>query len=83
MAAIAKIISALAAILPALVAWWAKRQAAREQAEAAARVADIRREPADAWVRKFNAAGEQRNDSAGKAGPDQPDSNTGGRNHDG
>lgn len=71
MAAILKILSALAAIIPSLLDWWQRRQAAKAQAETEARVADIRSDPANAWMRKFN---EQANpdSTANKAGPDQP-----------
>ena len=83
MGVVAKILTALAAILPIVAEWWAKRRAAQEQAETEARVADIRDDPGDAWVRKFNAADRERNGSADQTGVDQPGSNPGGRNHDG
>ena len=71
MGVVAKIIAALAAILPAIVEWWAKRRAAQEQAATADRVAAIRSDPAAAWLRKFN---EQANPGSGNA-PDAPGSN--------
>ena len=85
MGVVAKIISALAAILPIVAEWWAKRRAAQEQAATADRVADIRRDPGDAWVRKFGGQqpGAGSNGTAGEAGSDQPGGNAGGRNHDG
>ena len=42
MGVVAKILTALAAALPAIVEWWAKRRAAQEQAATADRVADVR-----------------------------------------
>ena len=74
MGVVAKILTALAAILPIVAEWWAKRRAAQEQAETEARVADIRDDPGDAWVHKFGAADQQPggNDPADKAGTEQP-----------
>ena len=74
MGVVAKIVQALAAILPAIVEWWAKRQAAKEQAAADARRADVRADPGAEWMRKFGAADKQHGDDkpADKAGPDQP-----------
>lgn len=75
MAALLKILSALAAIIPSVMDWWQRRQAAQAQAETEARVADIRADPAGAWMRKFN---EQANPGAvaDKAGPGQPAKHT-------
>ena len=72
MGVVAKIIAALAAILPAIVEWWAKRRAAQEQAATADRVADVRADPAAAWLRKFN---EQASPGAAsdQTSTDQPD----------
>ena len=56
MALLGKIIQALAAIIPAVLDWWAKRKAAEKQAEAETRVADIRRDPKSAWMRDFGSA---------------------------
>lgn len=53
MALLGKIISALIAALPAVLDWWRQRQTARNQAEAEARLAAIRSDPAAAWLRKF------------------------------
>ena len=74
MGVVAKIIAALTAILPAIVEWWAKRRAVQEQAEVETRVADIRDDPAAAWMHKFGAADQQPggNDTADKAGTEQP-----------
>ena len=74
MGVVAKIIAALAAILPAIVEWWAKRRAAQEQAAAQDRVNVVRDDPGDEWVRKFGAADQQRgsDNAADQAGPDQP-----------
>ena len=83
MGVVAKILTALAAALPAIVEWWAKRRAAQEQAAVEDRIDDIRCEPGPEWMRKFGAADQQRNEPADSAGADQPDSNPGGRNHDG
>ena len=85
MGVVAKIITALAAILPAIVEWWAKRRAAQEQAAAADRVADVRADPGSAWLRKFGAADKQHGDDkpADQAGPDQPGDNERGRDNDG
>ena len=72
--AVAKILTALAAALPAFLDWWAKRQAAKEQAAAQDRVAAVRDDPGPEWMRKFGAADKQHGDDkpADKAGPDQP-----------
>ena len=59
MALLGKIITALAAIIPALLDWWTKRKAAETQAEIEARNAAIRDDPGSAWVHKFNAADQQ------------------------
>ena len=73
MGVVAKIISALAAILPIVAEWWAKRQAAQEQAAVEDRVAAVRADPAGEFMREFNPAGEQHdNDAAGEAGPFEP-----------
>ena len=74
MGVVAKILTALAAALPAIVEWWAKRRAAQEQAATADRVADVRADPGAAWMRKFGAADQQPggNDPADKAGTEQP-----------
>ena len=73
MGVVAKIISALAAILPIVAEWWAKRRAAQEQAAVEDRVAAVRADPAGEFMREFNPAGEQHdNDAAGEAGPFEP-----------
>lgn len=73
-ALLSKIIQALAAALPALVAWWEHRQAAKAQAEAKTRVADIRRDPGAQWVRAFGGEQPGTDTTApGQAGTDQPD----------
>ena len=74
MGVVAKIIAALAAILPAIVEWWAKRRAAQEQAATADRVADVRADPGAEWMRKFGAADQQHGDDkpADQAGTEQP-----------
>lgn len=76
MGVVAKIITALAAILPAIVEWWAKRRAAQEQAAAEARRAAVRDDPGAAWLRKFGAADKQHGDDkpAGQTGADKPGS---------
>ena len=72
MALLGKIISALIAALPAVLDWWRQRQTAKNQAEAEARVAAIRSDPAAAWLRKFN---EQASPGAAsdQTSTDQPD----------
>ena len=72
MAIIFKIIQALAAAVPALLNWWAQRKAAESQAEAEARVADIRRDPAGEWLRKFNSQANPDGSASGAPGADQP-----------
>ena len=71
MGVVAKIIAALAAILPAIVEWWAKRRAAQEQAAVEDRNTDIKRDPADGMQRKFNTAGQQP-DSDNQTNAEQP-----------
>lgn len=71
MAAILKILTAFAAALPALLDWWRKRQAAKEQADVETRVADIRNAPADEWLHKFNSQAKP-GGVADQAGTDQP-----------
>lgn len=73
MGAIGKILQILAAALPALLDWWARRKAAQSQAEAETRVADIRRDPAGEWLRKFNSQANPNGNSSGAPGADQPD----------
>ena len=72
MAIIFKIIRALAAAVPALLDWWARRKAAESRAEAEARVADIRREPGLEWVRKFNSRANPDGELSGAPGADEP-----------
>ena len=79
MGVVAKIIAALAAILPAIVEWWAKRRAAQEQAAAQDRVDAVRDDPGAAWMRKFGPDGQLSPDdgddnAAGQAGTDKPGS---------
>lgn len=69
MALLGKILQALAAALPAFLAWLERRQAAKEQAEAETRRAAVRDDPADAWLRKFNSQANP--DASGQAGTDQ------------
>ena len=71
MAAILKILSALAAIIPSVMDWWQRRQAAKAQVETEAHVADIRADPANAWMRKFNEQANPGPNTADKASPDQ------------
>ena len=59
MGVVAKILTALAAALPAIVEWWAKRKAAQDKASVEARNADIRADPGAAWMHKFGAADQQ------------------------
>ena len=73
MGVVAKIISALAAILPIVAEWWAKRKAAKNQADAEDRVADIRADPGPEWVRKFNSRANSGDNPADPPGTDQPD----------
>ena len=72
MAVVAKIIQALAAIIPFIVEWWAKRKAAKSQAESEARVADIRANPGSEWLRKFNSQANPDGNSSGAPGADEP-----------
>ena len=69
MALLGKIISALIAALPAVLDWWQQRQTARKQAEAETRVAAIRRDPAAAWLRKFDG---QQPGADSDSAPDMP-----------
>lgn len=72
MALLGKILQALAAAVPAFLAWLERRQAAKSQAEAEARRAAVRDDPGSAWVRKFNSQANPSSDS-GAPGLDQPD----------
>lgn len=78
MAVVAKILQALAAIIPLIAEWWAKRKAAQDKASVEARNADIRDEPGPEWVHKFDAAdqqhSEQQPDSDNQTSAKQPDS---------
>lgn len=73
MALLGKIIQSLAAIIPAVLDWWAKRKAAEKQAEAETRVADIRRDPGNEWLRKFNSQANPDGNSSGAPGAGEPD----------
>lgn len=53
MAALLKILTALASVIPAVLSWWRGRQAKREQAAVQARADAIRADPAPEWMRKF------------------------------
>lgn len=68
---VSKLIQALAAALPTLLSWWDRRQAAKAQAEAEARVADIRANPGPAWMHEFND--QTKTDAADKTGADKSD----------
>ena len=74
MALLGKILQALAAAVPAFLAWLERRQAAKSQAATADRVADVRADPGAAWMHKFGAADQQPgdNDPADQAGTEQP-----------
>ena len=72
MAVVAKIIQALAAIIPLITEWWAKRKAAQDKASVEARNADIRDEPGPGWVRKFNSQANPDGNSSGAPGADEP-----------
>ena len=60
MGVVAKILTALAAALPAIVEWWAKRRAAKDKAAkdaaADADAAAVRSDPKSAWMRDFGSA---------------------------
>lgn len=71
MALLGKILQILAAAVPALLEWWRKHEAAREQTEAEARRAAVRDDPTPAWMRKFNSRANP--DASNQAGTDQPD----------
>ena len=73
MGVVGKILQILAAALPALLDWWSRRKAEQSQAEAEARVADIRREPGSEWMRKFNSQANPDGNASGAPGADQPD----------
>lgn len=73
MALLGKIITALAAIIPALLDWWTKRKAAETQAEIEARNAAIKCDPAGELQRKFNPAGQQQPDSDNQSDANQSD----------
>ena len=76
---ILQIMQAAAALLPRLVgwllawlpAWLERRRVEKERAEAEARAAAVRADPAAAWLRKFNSQANP-GGPAGKAGTDQP-----------
>ena len=73
---ISKVIQVLAAALPALLSWWEGRKAQQAQAAFEDRVADVRADPAGAWLRKFNSQanpGDNSGDNSGASGADQPD----------
>ena len=72
MAVFGKILQILAAIIPAVLDWWSRRKAAEKQAEAETRVADIRRDPGNEWLRKFNSQANPDGNSSGAPGADQP-----------
>ena len=72
MATLLKIIQSLAAAIPAVLNWWQQRESAQARDAAAARVADIRREPADEWLHKFNSQQNPGGHAADTPGPDQP-----------
>ena len=63
MALLAKILTALASALPSFLAWLDKRRAEKEQAEAQARAAAVRADPAAEWLRKFNSQANPGSDS--------------------
>lgn len=71
MALFGKILQILAAAAPAFLAWLERRQVEKEQAEAEARRATVRDDPAAAWLRKFNS--QANSNPADPAGTDQPD----------
>lgn len=73
MGAIGKILQILAAVLPALLDWWSRRKAAEKQAEAETRVADIRRDHGNEWLRKFNSQANPDGNSSGAPGAGEPD----------
>ena len=63
MALLGKILTALAAIIPAVLDWWAKRQAAQAKAakaaDAAADADAVRDDNKSAWLRDFAGADKQ------------------------
>ena len=69
MALLGKILQVLAAVVPAFLAWLERRQAAKEQADAEARRAAVRDDPAGEWLRKFNIQANP--DASGQTGTDQ------------
>ena len=73
MAVFGKILQVLASIVPFILDWWAKRKAAKNQADAEDRVADIRADPGPEWVRKFNSRANSGDNPADPPGTDQPD----------
>ena len=78
---VSKIIALLAAIVPSFVDWWKKRQAGQQQAElrkaeqdAQARVAAVRAEPGNEWLRFTPGTGTRPLDSiSDQAGAAQSD----------
>ena len=74
MGVVGKILQILAAALPALLDWWSRRKAEQSQAEAEARVADIRRDSAGEWLRKFNSQDNPDGNTTGAPGADKPGS---------
>ena len=71
MQVVLKILAALASALPSFLAWPDRRRVEKERAEAEARAAAVRADPAAAWLRKFNSQANPGSDS-GQAGTDQP-----------
>ena len=71
MQVVLKILAALASALPSFLAWRDRRRVEKERAEAEARAAAVRADPAAAWLRKFNSQANP-GGPAGKAGTDQP-----------
>ena len=72
MALLGKVLQALAAVVPAFLAWLERRQADKAQAEAEARRAAVRDDPVSAWLRKFNS-------QAGPGPADPPGTDQSGR----
>ena len=71
MQVVLKILAALASALPSFLAWRDRRRVEKERAEAEARAAAVRADPAAAWLRKFNSQANPGGDS-GQAGVAEP-----------
>jgi hypothetical protein len=70
-----KLLQIFTPLVTVFLDWWTKRETAQKQDNIESRNADIRNDPADQWLRKFNS---QANTPAptSQTGTDQPNRNT-------